>query len=77
MDGLPALFEQGARLTWQQLLEQVEDAAAGLWALGVGKDSDVDAVVTELEARGGKRTGGKKGGDDVIDAEYTEEKGSN
>ena len=34
----------------------------GLWALGVGKDSDIDAVRVELEGRGGKWTGGTKGG---------------
>ncbi len=34
----------------------------GLWALGVAMYTNVDAVRAELEAKGGKWTGGKKGG---------------
>ncbi|MGE0394041.1 MAG: VOC family protein [Vicinamibacterales bacterium] len=34
----------------------------GIWALGVGKDGDIDAVRAELESKGGKWTGGRKGG---------------
>lgn len=42
--------------------DHLKQYGLGLWALGVGVDSNVDAVVAELQARGGKRTGGRKGG---------------
>ena len=42
--------------------EHLKKYGLGLWALGVGKDSDVDAVRAQLEAKGGKWTGGTKGG---------------
>lgn len=44
------------------IYDHVQKFGVGIYALGVGVDSDIDGVRAALEAQGGKWTGGKKGG---------------
>jgi catechol 2,3-dioxygenase-like lactoylglutathione lyase family enzyme len=44
------------------MADHLKQFGLGLWALGVAKDSGIDAVRAELESKGGKWTGGSKGG---------------
>jgi hypothetical protein len=42
--------------------EHLKQFGIGIYMLGVGIDGNIDAVRAELESKGGKWTGGKKGG---------------
>ena len=44
------------------IYEHLQKFGLGMYALGVGVDANLDAVRAELESKGGKWTGGKKGG---------------
>ncbi len=44
------------------IYEHLQRFGLGMYALGVGVDANIDGVRAELESKGGKWTGGKKGG---------------